>query len=171
MSRFALRAAVPADAEGIARAHVESWQSAYRGILPPNVLDFIDVGQRVESRRRSLTAASSGLHLVAYDRSHGDIVGFCDAGPSRRAGPLRGEIYALYLVTYAKRHGLGAELLERAVAWFKAAGLPSMIIWVLESNSHARGFYAAMGGRPTDRIRSSVAGFPVFEIAYLWDRI
>ena len=170
MSRFAIRDAVPADADGIARAHTESWQSSYRGILPPNVLDFIDVGQRAASRRRILTAAT-GLHVVAYDVSHGDVVGFCDAGPSRRTGPRRGEIYALYLVPYAKRYGLGSEMIERAVRWFKPAGFASMIIWVLETNQHARRFYEAMGGRATDRLRSSVAGFPVIEVAYVWDRV
>jgi len=170
MSRFAIRDAVLADAEGIARAHTESWQSSYRGILPPNVLDFIDVGQRAESRRRILTART-GFHAVAYDLSHGDIVGFCDAGPSRRVGPARGEIYALYLVPYAKRYGLGSELTAAAVGWFKRNGLQAMIIWVLERNDAARRFYEAMGGRATDRIRASVGGHPVVEVAYVWDRV
>ena len=170
MSRFAIRDAEPADADGIARAHTESWQSSYRGILPPNVLDFIDVGQRAASRRRILTARS-GFHVVAYDVSHGDIVGFCDAGPSRRVGPVRGEIYALYLVAYAKRHGLGSEMIDRAVRWMRPNGFTSMIIWVLESNHHARRFYEAMGGRAAERIGSSVAGFPVVEVGYVWDRI
>lgn len=168
--RFAIRDAVPGDAEGIARAHVESWRDSYRGILPPDVLDFIDVGQRADSRRRILTAPG-GFHAVAYDVSHRDIVGFCDAGPSRRAGPLRGEIYALYLVPYAKRYGLGSELVDRAARWFRGAGLPGMIIWVLETNHAARRFYEAMGGRAGDRVRSRVGGFPVVEVAYVWDRI
>lgn len=168
--RFAIRPATPADAEGIARAHSESWRDSYRGVLPPNVLDFIDVGQRPDSRRRILTRGG-GYHAVAYDVSHRDIVGFCDAGPSRRAGPLRGEIYALYLVPYAKRHGLGSELVEDAARWFRTAGLTGMIIWVLETNQAARRFYEALGGRLTDRVRSSVAGFPVTEVAYVWERV
>ena len=32
--------------------------------------------------------------LVAYDLTHGDIVGFCDAGPARRHVPYAGELYA-----------------------------------------------------------------------------
>lgn len=169
MSRFAIRDATPADAEGIARAHTESWQDSYRGILPPNVLDFVDIGQRAASRRRILTAGA-GFHAVAYDVSHRDIVGFCDAGPSRRAGPSRGEIYALYLVPYAKRYGLGSELIARATRWFTTVGLPPMIIWVLEDNRPARRFYEAMGGRAGDRVRSSIAGYAVTEVAYVWDQ-
>lgn len=166
--RFAVRDAVSADAEGIARAHRESWQVSYHGILPPTLLDLVDVGQRVATRRRML-ADRSRLHLVAYDVTHGDVVGFCDAGPSRRAGPLRGEVYALYFLHHAKRHGLGTEMLERATRWFSTVGLRGMIIWVLEMNHHARRFYEAMGGRATDRITSSIAGYPVTEVAYVWD--
>lgn len=167
--RFAIRPALPSDAEGIARAHRESWQVSYHGILPPTVLDLVDVGQRVATRRRML-ADRSRLHLVAYDVTHGDVVGFCDGGPSRRAGPLRGEVYALYLLHHAKRHGLGTEMLERATRWFAGVGLPGMIIWVLESNHHARRFYEAMGGRLEERVRSSIGGYPVTEVAYVWER-
>src|SRR5262245_61255342 len=112
MSRFAIREAVPGDAVGIAQAHTESWQTSYRGILPDHVLDVIDVRQRGATRER-LLRDSSGLHLVAYDVTHRDIVGFCDAGASRRSAPDEGEIYAIYLMHYAKRYGLGQEMFER----------------------------------------------------------
>lgn len=175
MSRFAVREAKLDDADAIARAHTESWQTSYRGILPDTVLDRIDVGQRAASRRRIL-ADSSIFQLVAYDVTHGDIVGFCDAGPNRRQGPsfprdrAWGELYAIYLVQHAKRHGLGQEMLERVQAWFAAHDVRSLVIWVLENNMHARGFYEAMGGRATSTLRTSVGGYPVTELSYVWDR-
>ena len=168
MSRFAVREAKVGDAEAIARAHTLSWQTSYRGILPDNVLDRIDVGQRADSRRRILRDAKI-FKLVAYDLTHGDIVGLCDAGPARRYAPYGGEIYALYLVQHAKLHGLGREMLERCQAWLAANGKRSMIIWVLEHNVHARRFYEAMGGRTGATYRSSVGGFPVTEVSYVWD--
>ena len=170
MSRFAIREAVPADAAGIAAAHTESWRSSYRGILPEDVLDRIDVGQRALSRRRILLDRSA-FHVVAYDLTHGDIVGFCDGGPSRRDGPYDAEIYALYLMHRAKRYGLGSEMVEWMTARFAAAGMRSMEIWVLESNQHARRFYEAIGGRAAGTVRSTVGGYPVVERAYVWDRI
>ncbi len=168
MSRFAVRAAVLEDAKGIAEAHTESWQSSYRGILPDSVLDRIDVGQRVVSRRAILRDRSS-IHLVAYDLTHGDIVGFCDAGASRRSRSGEGEIYALYLLHRAKRYGLGTELLDQARLGLDGAGMRSLIIWVLEGNHHARRFYQACGGRLGSRLHTRVAGFPVVELSYLWD--
>jgi len=168
MTRFAIREAVLADAEGVARAHAESWRSSYRGILPDAVIDRIDVGQRAESRRRIL-ADRSVFQLVAYDLTHGDIVGFCDAGATRRRVPYAGEIYAIYLVHHAKRHGLGTEMLQRVQRWLVAHDMRSMIIWVLDNNAHARRFYEAMGGRAGPRVHSRVGGFPVVELGYVWD--
>jgi GNAT superfamily N-acetyltransferase len=169
MSRFAVREAVPADAEGIALAHTASWQTSYHGILPPHVLDRIDVGQRVETRRRVLLDRSA-LHLVAYDLTHRDIVGFCDAGPSRR-GPFAGEIYAIYLLHHAKRHGVGRAMFERVTDWLAATGRRSLVIWVLENNHHARRFYEAMGGRAAATLHTTIGGHPVIERSYVWDRI
>lgn len=170
MTRFAVREATLDDADGIARAHTDSWQTSYRGILPDTVLDRIDVGQRAETRRRILR--DRRIHqLVAYDVTHGDIVGFCDAGPSRRHVPYAGELYAIYIVQRAKRYGLGQDMFERVQAWLVREGMRSMIVWVLDNNHHARRFYEAMGGRMGSRLSSTVGGFPVVELSYVWDRL
>lgn len=170
MSRFAIREASADDASGIARASADSWRSSYRGLLPDVVLDRIDVVQRAEKRRQILRDKDV-FQLVAYDVTHGDIVGFCDAGPSRRHVTSAGEIYAIYLVQHAKRHGLGSEMFERVRAWLRANGMPSMIVWVLDNNAHARKFYEAMGGRVGTRLQSTVGGFPVIEQAYVWEHL
>jgi GNAT superfamily N-acetyltransferase len=167
--RFAIREARLADAEGIARAHTASWRTSYRGILPEAVLAQIDVDQRAASWRRTLQDRSM-LTLVAYDVTHQDIVGLCDAGPSRR-DPGMGEVYRMYLEHHARRHGLGREMFEQITAWLRARGLRSLIIWVLDNNHHARRFYEAMGGRAGQRVASSVSGFPVVELAYVWERL
>jgi GNAT superfamily N-acetyltransferase len=170
MSRFGIREATVDDADGIARAHTASWRSSYRGILPDSILDRIDVGQRVSSRRAILKDRSV-FQLVAYDLTHGDIVGFCDAGQSRRHVPFAGELYAIYLVQHAKRHGIGQEMFDRVSVWLKAKGMESLIVWVLENNHHAREFYLKMGGRQAMRLQTAVGGFPVVELSYVWDRI
>jgi len=169
-SRFGIREASEADAPRIARVHVDSWREAYQGLLPDDVLDRLDVGQRLTTRRRILRDPT-GVHVVAYDRTHLDLVGFCDGGPSRRPGHADGEIYALYLLHRAKRYGLGTLMFEWVAARLAAAGMRSMVIWVLDDNHHARRFYEAMGGIPTARLRTRVAGFPVVEQAYVWETL
>jgi GNAT superfamily N-acetyltransferase len=168
--RFAVREATLEDAGGIARVHTDSWQESYRGILPSHVLDRIDVGQRLATRERILRARS-GLHLVAYDVSRGDIVGFCDAGASRGEPSYAGEVYAIYFAYHAKRYGLGREMFEQVREWMPSRGMHSMIVWVLANNPHARRFYEAMGGAAGHTKRSMVGGYPVVEQAYLWARV
>jgi GNAT superfamily N-acetyltransferase len=170
MSRFAIREAKPGDAVGIARAQNESWQTSYRGILPDTVLDRLDLAARIDARRRILRDPAV-FQLVAYDLTHGDVVGFCDAGPSRRGVAQAGEVYAIYLIHRAKRYGLGSEMFARVSAWLRAQEMASLVVWVLEHNHHARRFYAAMGGRQSGSYHSSVSGFPVVELSYVWDRI
>jgi GNAT superfamily N-acetyltransferase len=168
--RFAIRPATLADADGIARAHTASWQSSYRGILPDAVLDRIDVDQRAASWRRVL-ADRAILTLVAYDVTHHDIVGMCDAGRTRRDSPYAAEVYRFYLEHHARRHGLGREMFEQVTDWLRSQQLGSLVIWVLDNNHHARRFYEAMGGRAGSRVPSTVSGFPVVELAYVWDRL
>lgn len=168
LDRFALRAATPSDADAIARVQTSSWQTSYRGILPDSILDTMDTARRATMRREILRDAEA-LNLVAYDTTHGDVVGFCNAGRSRRQGARVGELYEIYIVERAKRFGLGRQLFESTAAWCRAQEMSSLIIWVLEGNHHARRFYEAMGGRAAQRIQSAVRGFPVVEQAYLWD--
>ena len=168
--RFAIRPARLADAEGIARAHTASWQTSYRGLLPDTVLDRIDVEQRAAGWRRTLQDRSV-LTLVAYDTTHHDIVGLCDAGRTRAPSAYAAEIYRIYVEHHAKRYGLGREMFEQVTDWLRAQELRSLIIWVLDNNHHACRFYEAMGGRAWSRVPSTVSGFPVVELSYVWDRL
>ena len=168
MTRFAIREARPVDADGIARAHVTGWRDAYEGILPSSVIERAGIGQRAADRRRIL-ADRDMLSVVSFDVTHGDVVGLCDAGKSRRDPPGTGEIYALYLVHHAKRFGLGTEMFDYARTWLAARGMPALVIWVLDNNPHAKRFYEAMGGRAAQAVPSRIAGFPIVERAYRWD--
>ncbi len=164
-ARFAVRPATIDDATEIARVQTKSWQSSYRGILPDSILDTMDPARRI-NQRREILADHGALNLVAYDTTHGDIVGFANAGPSRRQGQLVGELYEIYILDRAKRYGLGRELFEVVTDWCRARHMATMIIWVLENNAHARRFYEAMGGQVSGRTNSTVRGFGVVEVCY-----
>ncbi|MBL0214193.1 MAG: GNAT family N-acetyltransferase [Myxococcales bacterium] len=170
LDRFAIRPATVADAGAIARVQARSWQTSYRGILPDQILDTMDTARRA-SMRREILLDSDALNLVAYETTFGELVGFCNAGPSRRQGGHVGELYEIYIVDHAKRYGLGRELFEGTTAWCRAQQMTSLIIWVLEANTYARRFYEAMGGREGPRVQSSVRGYPVIEQSYVWDAV
>jgi ribosomal protein S18 acetylase RimI-like enzyme len=73
-------------------------------------------------------------------------------------------------VQHAKRHGLGQEMFERVMAHFTRHSIHQMVVWVLDNNDHARRFYESLGGRAHSRMQTRVGGFPVTELAYVWDR-
>jgi GNAT superfamily N-acetyltransferase len=165
-ARFGVRPAALSDATHIAEVQTASWQSSYRGILPDSILDTMDPARRVGSRREILQD-SGALNLVAYDTTHGDLVGFANAGPSRRRhGQLAGELFEIYILDRAKRYGLGRELFEVVTDWCRSRQMATMIVWVLEGNQHARRFYEAMGGQLSGQAHSTVRGFGVVEVSY-----
>lgn len=48
---FAVRRAQEKDLPGVASVHTVSWQVAYRGIVPDDVLDGLDVAHRLDGLR------------------------------------------------------------------------------------------------------------------------
>lgn len=162
-----VRLATRDDAEAIARVHVASWQSAYRDILPAELLSTLSVERRTEAWRRMLEQGT-GAVLVATS-SEGAVLGFCHVGPNRaEPADFSGEVYAIYLLDEARGRGVGRSLFAEGSAWLRARALPAVLVWVLAPNGAARRFYERLGGRLVAE-RSIVVGTqPFVEVAYGW---
>lgn len=161
-----IRSAVVADAPGIASVHVSSWRAIYRGHMPPQVLDSLDVNERSRLWHSLLERASHDT-LIA---EHQGVRGFCHLAPSRDADapPGTGEITALYVEPTSWRNGLGSQLLAAAVARARERDFHLLILWVLRENDRARAFYEATGFRPdgSERIDRALIGSPLHEVRY-----
>ncbi|HZU13689.1 MAG TPA: GNAT family N-acetyltransferase [Chloroflexota bacterium] len=162
-----IRDAQPEDAEGIARVHVDSWRSTYRGIVPDRVLDSLSYEERAAQRRRALEQRSDGRFEMVADAG-GTIIGWISAGPAREgAAPYDAEIYAIYLLAAWHGQGIGRRMMEEAVRRLVAGGHRSLLIWVLADNP-TRHFYAHLGGRPVAE-QTITMGKPLLELGYGWD--
>lgn len=162
-----IREARPEDAAGIARVHVDSWKSTYRGIVPDEVLDNLSYEEREEQRRSIFGTRVPGAFSLVAEDVNGDIVGFADAGPARKGDPeYDSEIYAIYLPADVQGQGIGRRLFEEVVRRLRADGYRGMMLWVLADNP-SRGFYERMGGRPVRRQTISI-GKELAEIGYGW---
>ncbi|GAA0751865.1 GNAT family N-acetyltransferase [Ideonella azotifigens] len=133
------------DAQGIATAHVRSWQPAYAAILPPAFLAELSIEQRSE-RWRGILARQDSNTRVMRDEA-GQVLGFVSHGPCRDEGspPTRGEIWALYALPSAWGQGVGRALLQRALSELLAQGRDSVSLWVLSGNQRGIRFYRAAG--------------------------
>jgi hypothetical protein len=78
-----IQAATSEDCRAIAEVQVDSWQHAYRGILPEQYLASLSVAEREAMWRRMVERQPSHL-LVA--RAAGQVVGFVAFGASRDEG-------------------------------------------------------------------------------------
>jgi ribosomal protein S18 acetylase RimI-like enzyme len=140
----AIREAALDDAPAIAEVHVASWRWAYRGQLPDETLDALDVAEREGLWREAIPDPSTIVLVAVVD---GTILGFVSAGPADDDGaaPGTGELHAIYLEERALTKGIGRALLEEAVDGMRADGFDRASLWVLESNMRARRFYERAG--------------------------
>ncbi len=124
-----LREARQEDARAIARVHVDSWRSTYRGIVPEGFLaemSYEDFEDRWREWLRNV-GEPRRVYRVA-ELPSGRIVGFATGGP--RHGPpypdYAGELYTLYLLREHRRAGIGNACLARWHAdWPKEGCTPS----------------------------------------------
>jgi hypothetical protein len=96
LARMEIQTATVEDCRAVAEVHIESWQHAYRGILPEQYLASLSVADREVMWRRLVEQQTSHL-LVA--RAPGQVVGFVAFGASCDEGaPIdRAEIWAIYV--------------------------------------------------------------------------
>jgi ribosomal protein S18 acetylase RimI-like enzyme len=163
-----IRQATVADVAAIARVHVESWRTTYKGLLPDDYLANLTYQQR-EPLWRGILSTPTGPQLVyvAEDTAE-SIVGFASGGPERSGDPVyTGEVYAIYLLEGWQRQGIGRQLTVTLVRRLIQRGLTSLLIWVMADNPSRR-FYEALGGQPVRDRRQMTGGVEVTDVAYGW---
>ena len=108
MAHIQIREASIADAAGIARVHVLTWQHAYRGQMPDDFLDGLSIEQRTQNwfalllarrtpkrTRWSRSTASRSWDFAAWGQVQNED-----------ADEQNGELYAIYVDPQAMDKGL-----------------------------------------------------------------
>jgi ribosomal protein S18 acetylase RimI-like enzyme len=164
MAEIAVRAATSADASAIATVHVGSWQAAYRGLMPDDHLDSLDIGVRAERWRRWI---DSGLGTVFVARVDDDVVGFAASLASRDDDSECGEVSAIYLLPDAWDQRVGRALMDATLVQLAEQGFDEVTLWVLEGNERAIRFYERAGFSPDGSTKvDDSRGFPLHEVRY-----
>jgi GNAT superfamily N-acetyltransferase len=167
-----IRPARIADAAAIGAVHVQTWRTAYEGIVAAAFLSGLSAQARAAEWQRHLTQPPSGLIVFVAESDAGDIVGFVAAGPERSGDAAHsGEIYALYVLPSQQRSGIGHSLLQSAARCLARAGMTTMLLWVLEANAQARRFYEKSGGVMLKQQSLDIGGVAYQELAYGWPSV
>lgn len=148
-----LRVAEPDDLPEVALVRARSWQAAYAGLVPHEVLATLDEPERLD--RWVATYSGWGFARTVVAEDDGRIVGFTSSGPERGPDDLpcgvrgRGEVYAIYTLPSVWGTGAGRDLLHHTLDELVSSGYDHVTLWVLEGNSRAQRFYVRHGFAPT----------------------
>lgn len=143
MTTLVIRPATAADAEAMARVHVESWRETYRGIMPANVLDDPGfVPKRTEFWTRVLADDRFTADSVAVAVDGEAVVGIALSQPPGPEGvdEHHQRLHVLYVLASHHGTGTGGALLDAVVRHDLPAAL-----WVAAANPRARAFYRKHG--------------------------
>lgn len=164
-----IREATVADAEGIARVHVESWRTTYKGLVSEAFLSQLSVEQRKKNWEQNLHNMHQNECVFVALNEAGSIVGFSCGGKNRSPEFSHdGELYAIYILEEYQGQGAGKQLVYSVVNELKKQGFRSMTVWVLQGNSAAH-FYTALGGKKLNEKPIRIGEEEHTELAYGWD--
>lgn len=128
-----IRLATSADARAIARVHVLSWQTGYRGLVSDSVLDNLSIERRAEFWRGALLRPLANQRTFVADFS-GDVRGFVTGGRCRdEDSPTSGELQAIYVLQEQWGTGTGSALHTACIDELRAEAFTDATPWVLEA--------------------------------------
>jgi GNAT superfamily N-acetyltransferase len=161
-----IRAAAAADASGVARVHVRSWQAGYRRLLPDAYLDALRPEERAAKYRFEEPEAEAPQTLVACEAEL--ICGFATTSPAGDdAVPRAGELCAFYVDPDWWGRGVGRALIAAARERLAAGGFRTAVAWVLAGNVRGERFYRADGWQADGARRTALVwGLSVEEVRY-----
>jgi GNAT superfamily N-acetyltransferase len=166
MSMTIIRSAAPEDAGSIARVHIESWLTTYRGLMPDGVLARRSMIDQQPKWEKILSQPLRTSTVVADDA--GEVVGFASFGPEPGNDfRYQGELYAIYILGSHQRQGIGRQLMRAAAQGLLSRHFPNMLLWVLSTNP-ARQFYEKLGGQHLRDRSVEFDGAMLHEAAYGW---
>jgi ribosomal protein S18 acetylase RimI-like enzyme len=166
-----IRPAVPADLPGMARVRVETWRSAYTGIVPADHLERLSVERTVERWRQRLFINPRPGSAVFVAEVNGEVVGIaiCAADDEGEAAD-EGRVYVLYVLPDYQRRGIGRGLMRVCADHLLAQGMRSLSVWVLKQNLYRR-FYESLGGVLAGEKQVEIGDMMLPEVAYRWSDV
>lgn len=166
-----IRKATVEDAEDIAKVHVESWKSAYRGIISDDYLNRLKVEDRLNLWINSLSDPKDDAPVFVAVNGEGNIIGFASFGIEReKKKEKEGELYAIYLLNESKGKKVGTLLFRSGVQELIKYKFQSVRVWVLAENPSKR-FYEKFDPRMVVSKNIQIGSALYEEIAYQWDNI
>lgn len=169
-----VRPARPAEAADIARVQAVAWRTAYRALLPAEVLDTWDEGAAAATWRAAVVDPPTPGHVVLVALEGSAVVGFTAFGPAELTdgepaganGPLS-DISTLLVEPRWGRRGHGSRLLAAVVDLGRAQGVAELRTWLPEADTVSAAFFESAGWEPDGWARTlDTGGSPLRELRW-----
>lgn len=165
-----IREAKIEDAMSIAKVHVDSWRTTYKGIISEKYLASLSYKDREDFWRERLSDGDS-LWFVLVAEDDENIIGFVAGGPERSGDmDFTGELGAIYLLENYQHKGIGSQLFKAVIMRLLGIGIKTMMVWVLAENPSKK-FYESLGGEQIYEKVITIDEAELKEIAYGWKDI
>ena len=141
--KILLRVAVRDDASRIAKLHTQSWQVAYRGILPAYLLKKVPL-EHASHWENYMARSATARGLVMLAELNGTAVGFVSAEKVDRSshGIL---LDCLHVLATHQGCGAGKLMIDAVRKWTREQDQNLMHLYVLDANVRAIAFYERNG--------------------------
>jgi ribosomal protein S18 acetylase RimI-like enzyme len=157
-SPITVRPATRDDVPAIRAVAERTWRATYTGQIPePDIEAFLAAHYSYE---RLAQRVVSGFYVAERD---GAMIGYAQVGIDSEG---RAELFALYVLPEAHGIGAGWRLWQQALAYVRAMGQGTMLVWVLDTNHTARRFYERQGARFVNERAFSVGDDVIMEVGY-----
>jgi GNAT superfamily N-acetyltransferase len=146
-----VRPATVQDAAEIGRLQNETWQLAYRRVLPTEVLVELDADRFAASWRAAIATPPTPTHHVLVALEGEQQVGFAAFGPDADRQPDDPEpertaaISTLLVEPRWGRRGHGSRLLAAVVDTARTEGIRRLVAWVPAADTASLDFYRSAG--------------------------
>ena len=171
------------DAAALADIQVNSYRTAYAGLMPADYLAHFSLEEQ-EQDWRDLLAEPTGDILLVAEIASGEIAGYAvgrpgpveipapQAGQGLPEGAYDAELVSLHVRRTMHKQGIGRALVRATARALQEQGCASLALFVLAGNP-ACGFYERLGGQLVGEKRWTMDDFDfeVVEAAYGWPKI
>lgn len=151
MATTEVRPARPDDAPAVAEIRIAGWQT-YVDILDPTYVTSEAFAEQARDGAASWLAevdaegrSPAGATMLVAERD-GTVAGWVSFG-AERDDPSHGEVWGLYVAPAAWGTGAAATLLGTAADRLRDNGFAQLVLWCLDGNDRALGFYQREGWR------------------------
>jgi GNAT superfamily N-acetyltransferase len=136
------------DAPAIAAVQVRAWRSSYADLLPPDLLDALDVEEIAAGWRDALSRPPDARDRVLVALERALVTGFAVTGPAHDpdCDPVAdGEVSDLTVDPHQRGAGHGSRLMQAVVDTLKADRFTRAVTWLTATDDDTRTFLTTAG--------------------------